>query len=292
MISQVDTDELVQQVKAVYRQVAKRPWGGFHFPLGRALAERLGYPAKLLEQIPSAALDSFAGVGYALDLAGLTPGQRVLDLGCGSGADTFAAAVLTGPAGQVTGVDMTDAQLAKAVVTAAAGVRRPTRQLRGWTTRRGMSQLRFALGRLEDLPLPDAAFDVVISNGAISLCPDKARVFAEVARVLAPGGRLAVADIITTRPLRAAEAHNGDLWSARIGGAAYEPDYRAAIEEAGLEITDFRVVPQYQFMTTHARDAARAYGVRAVTLSAELPYDVKMSRGRNADTRKLGTSTS
>jgi arsenite methyltransferase len=307
MISQVDTGELVQQVKAVYRQVALRPWGGFHFPLGRALAERLGYPAKLLEQIPSAALDSFAGVGYALDLAGLTPGQRVLDLGCGSGADTFAAAVLTGPSGQVTGVDMTDAQLAKAVVTAASA-RRGTRLRHGRTARRGghisggsdrrgpgqrhIAQLRFALGRLEDLPFPDADFDVVISNGAISLCPDKTRVFEEVARVLAPGGRLALADVITTRPLRAAEAHDVDLWSARIGGAAYEPDYRAAITAAGLEITDFRVVPQYRFLTTHARDAARAYGVRAVTLAAGLPYDVKISRGRNADTRKLGTSTS
>src|SRR6266511_2745220 len=169
----LDTSELVRQVKALYRQVAQQPTADFHFPLGGSLAERLGYPAPLLDAVPAEALASFAGVGYALDLAGLTPGARVLDLGSGSGTDSFAAAHLVGPTGQVTGIDMTDEQRAKAD------------RLRGDAT-----HIRFVDGRLEDLPFDDGAFDVVISNGVVNLCPDKARVFAEAARVLAPGGRL------------------------------------------------------------------------------------------------------
>src|SRR6266498_3370070 len=195
----LDTSELVRQVKALYRQVAQQPTADFHFPLGGSLAERLGYPAPLLDAVPAEALASFAGVGYALDLAGLTPGARVLDLGSGSGTDSFA---------------------------------------------------------------------VVISNGVVNLCPDKARVFAEAARVLAPGGRLAVADIVATRPLPETVTCNADLWSACIGGAAPETDYRTAIEKAGLRIDTLRDVPEYQFLTAQAQNASREYGVRAITLAA------------------------
>jgi SAM-dependent methyltransferase len=249
--AQLDTSELVRQVKALYRQVAQQPAAEFHFPLGRALAERLGYPAELLDAVPAEALASFAGVGYALDLAGLTPGVQVLDLGSGSGTDSFAAAHLVGPTGQVTGIDMTDAQRAKAD-----------------RLRAGAAHIRFVDGRLEDLPFDDASFDMVISNGVVNLCPDKTRVFAEAARVLAPGGRLAVADIVATRPLPETVTCNADLWSACIGGAAPEADYRAAIEAAGLRIDVIREVPEYQFLTIQAQNASREYGVRAITLTA------------------------
>ena len=178
----------------------------------------------------------------------------MLDLGSGSGTDSFAAAHLVGPTGQVTGVDMTDAQRAKAD------------QLRA-----GAVHIRFVDGRLEDLPFDDASFDVVISNGVVNLCPDKARVFAEAARVLAPGGRLAIADIVATRPLPQAVTCNADLWSACIGGAAPEVDYRAAIEAAGLKIDTVREVPEYQFLTTQAQNASREYGVRSITLAANRP---------------------
>src|SRR6266545_1066004 len=215
--AKLDTADLVRQVKALYRQVAQHPSAGYHFPLGRPLAEQLGYPAELLDRIPAGALASFAGVGYALDLAALTTGKRVLDLGSGSGTDSFAAALL------------------------------------------------------EDLPFGDAAFDVVISNGVVNLCPDKARVFAEAARVLVPGGRLAIADIVATRPLPEAVTCNADLWSACIGGAAPEVDYRAAIEAAGLRIDALREVAEYQFLTAQARNASREYGVRSITLAANRP---------------------
>ena len=249
--TKLDTAELARQVQALYRQVAQQPTAAFHFPLGRPLAEQLGYPAELLDAVPAEALASFAGVGYALDLADLSAGKRVLDLGSGSGSDSFAAAHLVGPGGQVTGVDMTDAQRAKAD-----------------RLRAGAAHIRFIDGRLEDLPFADASFDVVISNGVVNLCPDKARVFAEAARVLVPDGRLAFADIVATRPLPDTVTCNADLWSACIGGAAPETDYRAAIEKAGLRIDTFREVPDYQFLTTQARNASHSYGVRAITLAA------------------------
>src|SRR6266508_4542955 len=248
---QLDTSELVRQVKALYRQVAQQPTAEFHFPLGRPLAERLGYPADLLDAVPAEALASFAGVGYALDLAALAPGARVLGLGSGSGTDSFAAAHRVGPTGQVTGIDMTDAQRAKAD-----------------RLRAGATHIRFVDGRLEELPFDDASFDVVISNGVVNLCPDKARVFVEAARVLAPGGRLALADIVSTRPLPETVTCNADLWSACIGGAAPEVDYRAAIDKAGLGIDTVREVAEYQFLTAQARNASREYGVRAITLAA------------------------
>jgi arsenite methyltransferase len=178
----------------------------------------------------------------------------VLDLGSGSGTDAFAAALLVGDSGQVTGVDMTDEQRAKAD-----------------HLRAGAAHIRFVPGQLEDLPFGDASFDVLISNGVVNLCPDKARVFAEAARVLAPGGRLAMADIVAARPLPETVTCNADLWSACIGGAAPEADYRAAIEAAGLKIDTVREAPEYQFLTAQARNASREYGVRSVTLAAGRP---------------------
>ncbi len=252
--AKLDTADLVRQVKALYRQVAQQPSATYHFPLGRPLAQQLGYPPELLGRIPAEALASFAGVGYALDLAALTPGKRVLDLGSGSGTDAFAAALLVGDSGQVTGVDMTDEQRDKAD-----------------RLRAGAAHIRFVPGRLESLPFGDASFDVVISNGVVNLCPDKARVFAEAARVLTPGGRLAIADIVATRPLPETVTCNADLWSACIGGAAPEAGYRAAIETAGLKIDTVREVPQYQFLTAQARNASREYGIRSITLAADRP---------------------
>jgi ubiquinone/menaquinone biosynthesis C-methylase UbiE len=248
----LDTESLTRQVQELYTHVAERPDGEFHFPLGRPLAERLGYPAELLDAIPAAALASFAGVGYALELARLAAGDTVLDLGSGSGTDAFAAAARVGRSGHVTGVDMTAAQIAKAQRLGA-----------------GVANVSFRLGRLEQLPLADASVDVVISNGVINLCPDKPRVFAEVARVLAPGGRMAIADIVAATPLPHAVACDADLWAACIGGAAAETEYHRAIEQAGLTITAQHDVPQYEFLSSQARSAAAGYGVRAITLAAD-----------------------
>jgi arsenite methyltransferase len=174
----------------------------------------------------------------------------VLDLGSGSGTDSFVAALLVGPTGMVTGLDMTDEQRAKA------------------DRLRGDAHIRFVPGHLEDLPLADESVGVVISNGVINLCPDKARVFQEITRVLTRAGRVAIADIVAARPLPASVTCNAELWSACIGGAATDVAYRAAIEEAGLELDTFRNVPNYRFLTDQARSASLSCGVRAVTLAA------------------------
>jgi len=123
---------------------------------------------------------------------------------------------------------------------------------------------------LEELPFPSASIGVVISNGVVNLCPDKERVFAEAARVLIPGGRLAIADIVAARPLPVTVTSNASLWSACIGGAAPERDHRAAVEAAGFTISAWRDVPRYKFLTVQATAASTRYAVHAITLAARL----------------------
>jgi SAM-dependent methyltransferase len=168
----VDSVELEVKVKEIYRAVARHPHGRYHFRMGRGLAEQLGYPEELLDRIPAAALESFAGVGYFFALAALSPGEKVLDLGSGSGTDVFAAALAVGTGGRVVGLDMTEEQLEK-----AEGLRKEAR----------MEQVTFTRGYIEDLPFEDGTFDCVISNGVINLSADKPAVFGEAARVLRPG---------------------------------------------------------------------------------------------------------
>ena len=253
---QLDIADLQQRVQDVYRQVAQEPHRAYHFEMGRALAARLGYPADLLDQVPAEALDSFAGVGYFLDLAAPQSGERVLDLGSGSGTDSFAAAVLVGSAGAVTGIDMTDAQLAKAERLRAAA---------------GREQVRFLDGRIEQLPVGDASCDLVISNGVINLSADKPAVFAEAARALASGGRLAIADIVAEHALAESITCNAELWAACVGGAAQIDEYLAAIEDAGLRIDTIRDNTAYAFLSGSARGATETYGIKSISLLAFKP---------------------
>jgi len=252
----VDVTELETKVKDMYRRVAEEPAGAYHFEMGRGLAERIGYTGELLGRIPDGAIESFAGVGYALDLADLRPGERVADLGSGSGMDSFAAAALVGPSGWVVGIDFTAEQLGKA---------------RRLATAAGISHVEFQAGRIEDLPPAyEGAFDCVISNGVINLSPRKERVFAEAARVLRPGGRLAIADIVTERPLTDAIVGNADLWASCIGGAAHRDAYREAIEQAGLRVERTKVNP-YEFLSEQAKGASAAFGVHSISLLAIKP---------------------
>jgi ubiquinone/menaquinone biosynthesis C-methylase UbiE len=251
-MADVDFVELEAKVRQVYRQVAEQPHATYHFEMGRALAQRLGYPDDLLTSIPESAVESFAGVGYFFDLADLQPGEAVIDLGSGSGMDTLIAARLVGPAGRVVGVDFTLEQLTKA--------RRLAAQV-------SVDQVEFRAGRIDRLPADSESFDCAISNGVINLSPDKQRVFAEAARVLRPGGRLAIADIVTTQQLTEAIVSNADLWASCIGGAAQQDAYRDLIEAAGLTIKATRV-NLYEFLSRQARNASVKYGVHSISLLA------------------------
>jgi ubiquinone/menaquinone biosynthesis C-methylase UbiE len=248
----VDTGELEAKVKQMYRDVALHPDDTFHFELGRRVAETVGYEPGRLDELPTEAVESFAGVGHFFDLAALRPGETVVDLGSGSGMDVFYAAGLVGTTGRVIGVDFTTEQLAKASDLATAY---------------GVGSVEFRQGRIEQLPLEDRSVDCVISNGVINLCPDKGAVFAEAARVLRPGGRLAIADIITERPLTEAIVCNVDLWASCIGGAAEQEAYLAAIESAGFAVETVRANP-YEFISDQARGASAKYGVKSVSVLA------------------------
>lgn len=248
-----DPRELESRVKTMYCEVAENPHGEFHFEMGRGLAERLGYLADELDRVPAEAIDSFAGVGHHFDLAAPATGEVVLDLGSGSGMDTFIAALRVGPRGHVIGIDMTDAQRAKAERLRDA---------------HGFGQISYLKGYIEEVPQPDASADAVISNGVINLSADKPAVFREIARVLKSGGRLAISDIVAERELPEGIVCNPTLWAACIGGAAQQDAYREMIASAGLRVVEMRDNPAYRFISANAQAACRKYGVKSVSVLA------------------------
>ena len=254
MSTQVDTNDLEIKVKAMYREVAENPHGEFHFEMGRAMAERLGYSSADLDRIPSEAIESFAGVGCYFHLLDDLAGARVLDLGSGSGMDSFLASLIAGPTGTVIGLDMTDAQRAK-----AEALRR----------RHNVRNVTYVKGYIDAAPFEDGSFDVVVSNGVINLAVDKPQVFREIARLLRPGGRLAIADIVTDVALPETISCNTTLWAACIGGAWQVDRYRQAIEDAGLRIVADQVNDQYRFLSDNAQGATRKFGVKSISLRAD-----------------------
>ncbi|WP_276501808.1 methyltransferase domain-containing protein [Terrimonas pollutisoli] len=251
---QLDTADLEQKVKNMYRDVALHPEQEYHFAMGRQLAEKLGYLMIDLDRIPSSAIESFAGVGYFFDLASIKEGETVLDLGSGSGTDSFIAALKTGKSGQVWGVDMTDEQLEK------------SERLR---KEAGFENVFFHKGYIEKLPFADQSVDVAISNGVINLCSDKEKVFKEIERVLKTDGRLAIADIVTEKQLPQNVVSNTTLWASCIGGASQQDNYRQAIEKSGLQLLQVRTNPSYHFLSKSAKGASKDYGVKSVSLLAQ-----------------------
>jgi SAM-dependent methyltransferase len=193
----VDTALLKREIKKTYAAVSQEPDTDFIFPTGRAWAEDLRYPPELAA-VPDTAAESFAGVANPWELGRLSPGERVLDLGCGAGTDSLVAAQMVGGEGRVTGIDMTPEMLAKARSAAA---------------QMGADNVDFVEGEIEALPFADETFDVVISNGVIDLVPDKDAVFDEIYRVLAPGGRIQIADVTIQNPVSEEGRRNIDLWT-------------------------------------------------------------------------------
>ena len=194
----VDVDTLRTQVRDKYRDVALDPHGAHHFHTGRPLAARLGYDQATVDSLPDRAVESFAGVGNPFSLRCVEPGERVVDVGSGAGFDSFIAATQTGPTGRVVGIDMTAEMLTKSRATAE--------QL-------DFAHVEFREGLAEDMPVATGWADVVISNGVINLCADKQAVFAEIFRVLRPGGVLQFADIANGRPVPIEAMRDVDLWT-------------------------------------------------------------------------------
>ncbi|MDP1699863.1 MAG: methyltransferase domain-containing protein, partial [Aestuariivirga sp.] len=201
-------------------------------------------------------IESFAGVGYYFHLADLKDGETVVDLGSGSGMDTFVAALKVGARGKVIGIDMTDEQRAK------------SERLRD---RDGFQNATYLKGYIEAVPLPDASADIVISNGVINLATDKRKVFDEAARLLKPGGRLVLSDIVTEVPLPEKIVCDSTLWAACIGGAAQQDNYRGEIEASGLKVVKAEDNPAYQFISDNARGASKKFGVKSISLLAIKP---------------------
>ena len=193
----LDADFLKSEIKRTYASVSERPDEDFIFPTGREWARDLGYPDEL-DNVPDGSAASFAGVANPFSLGRLNEGERVLDLGSGAGTDSLVAAQMVGPGGSVTGVDMTPQMLKRARASAAE---------------LGVENVEFVEAEAEQLPFADASFDVVISNGVIDLIPDKDAVFAELHRVLEPGGRLQIADVTIQRPVSEEGKRNIDLWT-------------------------------------------------------------------------------
>jgi SAM-dependent methyltransferase len=218
-----DVASLRDAIQATYERVARDPSGAFHFHRGHAYAvERLGYDAAELAELPREATDRFAGVGNPTSLGPIELGETVLDHACGAGVDLLLAARRVGPFGRAIGVDIT------------AGMRAVAERA---VSEAGLDdRVEIRSGSYEHLPVESESVDVVISNGVVNLSPDKRRVFAEVWRVLKPGGRLYLADVVVARELRLETRQRPELWAACIAGALPESELvTLSIEEGFVE---------------------------------------------------------
>ena len=196
-VTGLDTELLKGEIKKTYARVSEQPQDDFIFPTGRAWAAALGYPPELAN-VPESAVESFAGLSNPWQLGRLEAGERVLDVGSGSGTDSLIAAQMVGPEGRVVGLDMTEAMLAKA--------RRSAGEM-------GLDNVEFVEGEAERLPFASESFDVVISNGVVDLIPDKDSVYSEIFRVLVPGGRIQIGDVTIASPVSEDARRNIDLWT-------------------------------------------------------------------------------
>jgi arsenite methyltransferase len=194
----LDLNALRAAIREEYEVVAEVPQHGFHFHTGRPLARLLGYKDDWLEHVPERAIESFAGTGNPFSLGPLRPGDKVVDVGSGAGIDSLIAARMVAPGGHVVGVDMTPAMLAKARRAAAES---------------DLTAVEFREGYGEALPVPDGWADVIISNGVLNLMPEKEAGLKEMARVLKPGGRLQIADILVEREVPDSAKRQIDLWT-------------------------------------------------------------------------------
>ncbi|MDP3941850.1 MAG: methyltransferase domain-containing protein [bacterium] len=240
----------------MYEAVSVNPLQNFHFPVGLHAALTVGYPKKLLATLPSLAVESFAGVSYHFKNNTIKRGDVVLDIGSGSGTDVLIASQLVGREGKVIGVDITDAMIAKA---------------RKASSNNGFSNVVILKADVESLPIEDESVDVVISNGVINLVPDKEKVFSEIYRVLKPGGKLSLADIVLGNPISKESRNDPKLWAECVVGATLEEGYFRLIERAGF--VDVNVIERFDYFShssaENTRAVAREYNAHAIVLTAK-----------------------
>jgi SAM-dependent methyltransferase len=194
----IDLESLRFAIQKEYKLVALEPERGFHFHTGRPLARLLGYPDEWLDKIPELSIESFAGTGNPFSLGELKPGDRIVDVGSGAGIDSLIAARMVAPHGEVIGIDMTPAMLEKAGRAAEES---------------GLQNVEFRMGYAETMPIEDGWADVIISNGVLNLMPDKQAALKEMARVLKPGGRIQIGDILVQKEVPEDARQKIDLWT-------------------------------------------------------------------------------
>jgi arsenite methyltransferase len=256
-------DQITAAVQAMYSEVAVAPTHPFHFPVGRAGAKAVGYPDAELDRLPPEALASFAGVGYPFRAGVIRPGDKVLDIGAGSGTDTLIARRLVGDGGKVWALDLTPAMLAKLRATLdAADVR----------------NVEVIEGDAERIPLPDNSVDVVTSNGVLNLVPDKRRAFAEIFRVLRPEGRVQIADIVIARPVPIGGRRDARLWAECVVGASVDEDYLDLFRATGF--ADIEVLREFDYFAAspspETRQVASGLGGRAIEVTMRRPAEARV----------------
>jgi arsenite methyltransferase len=249
-------EKIIAAVQDMYTDVATAPESGFHFPVGREACLKAGYPESLLEGVPAAALESFAGVGCPFKANVIAPSERVLDIGSGSGTDALIASRLVGSTGKVWALDVTPAMVKK---------------LRTLIAEQGIKNLEVIEGNAESIPLPDASVDVVTSNGALNLVPDKRRAVAEICRVLRPGGRVQIADIVINLPVTPDCEDDPRLWAECVVGATIEEDYLQLFRDFGFE--DVEVLRSYDYFASspsaETREIARRFDAHGIELTMQ-----------------------
>jgi arsenite methyltransferase len=249
----ISNRQLREAIGAEYSRLACDPASKFHFVTGWDLIEILNYDIALLSGIPAGAVQRFAGVGNPFAMGLPRPGERVLDIGSGGGMDALIAAKLTGPNGHVTGIDIT-AEMVQAA-----------REHAGMA---GLDNVQFIHGSAGNIHLPDGCTDLIISNGVINLCLDKPQVFAEMRRVLKPGGRIQIADVILFEPVGARSRNIAQLWTNCVAGASLMFDYRDMLLAAGF--TDVRFEEYFDvFSTAPVASSAARYGAMGWNIRAQ-----------------------
>lgn len=247
----LDKAMVTNAVQEMYHEVAVSPEKEFHFPVGRNSCLNLGYPAEELDALPVSAVESFAGVGYPFLANVIKAGDTVVDVGSGSGVDVLTARLKTGAEGQVYGIDFTRAMIEK---------------VRKNIEKSGLDSIQIIESTADNIPLEDASVDVVTSNGVINLVPDKDKAFEEIYRILKPGGRIQISDIVLSKPVGAKSKANAQLWAECIVGAEPVSEYLDIVRTAGFK--DVTVIDRLDYFDRSSNESTKksAKGLGAHTI--------------------------